>query len=142
MKKVLFVCTGNTCRSPMAQAIYSSLTDSGKFIADSCGIFADGISKITDNAKAVLAENGIYFEHISKKVSSDLLEKNDIVICMTQNHYTILTSMFPEFSDKIFIMPKDILDPYGGSIDVYRACYNEIYHSLKNIINEFKEQND
>lgn len=142
MKKVLFVCTGNTCRSPMAQALFNSIAKNSDFVADSCGIYGDGVSKITKNAKIVLAEKGIDFEHTSKKVTLELLQENDYVICMTQNHYYLLISIFPEYSDKIFIMPKDISDPYGGSLEVYRTCCNEIYNALLSILNELKEQND
>ena len=120
----------------MAQAILNFFSNSQDFIADSCGIYADGISKISNNAKEVLKNHGIDFDYTSKPVSSELINDADIVICMTQNHYNVLTSMFHELSDKIFIMPKDISDPYGGNYDEYESCYNEIYDSIKTILSQ------
>ena len=139
MKNILFVCTGNTCRSPMAHAIFNKIADSDKFTADSCGIFADGVSQISNNAKIILKENGIDFNYTSKPVCKELLNQADIVVCMTQNHYIQFTSIFPEFSDKIFVMPEDIPDPYGGNLETYRVCYTEIYNGLLKVINEIKE---
>ena len=135
MKTVLFVCTGNTCRSPMAEAIFNHLFDGKNFSALSCGIYGDGVSPISTNAKMALAEMGIAHEHISTPITKDLIEKADFVIGMTANHAGNILSMFPEYSDKVYTMPKDICDPYGGSIDVYRDCRDEITECVKSIMN-------
>ena len=111
MKHILFVCTGNTCRSPMAEAIFNSLTwEDGHFFATSCGIFADAVTPISDNAKIVLNELGITFNTVSTPISEQIMEEADMIICMTKNHASTLLSMFPQYGAKIFVMPKDITE--------------------------------
>ena len=135
MKKVLFVCTGNTCRSPIAEAIFNQLAEDKGFIASSCGTLGDGESRISNYAKAVLIEEGIDFDHISTPVTKDLIKEANYVVGMTSNHAMNLISMFPDNADKIYAMPKDITDPYGSNLDIYRKCKNEIAECVKIIIN-------
>ena len=142
MKKVLFVCTGNTCRSPMAEAIFNHITENDDFSASSCGVFADGISPISENAKLSLKEIGIDSWHTSKKISSEILREADLIIGMTENHAKSIVSAFPEFSDKVFVMPFDISDPYGCSLEVYRDCRNEIEKGVRMIISVLSGENN
>ena len=143
MKKVLFVCTGNTCRSPMAEAIFNELSKSkNDFHAKSCGIFADGVSPISDNAKAALAENGINSDHTSTPITEEHIQMADYVIGMTGNHANQLSYMFPQYKNKIYAMPKDIFDPYCGNIDVYRNCRNEIETCIKMLIDALEKENE
>ena len=142
MKKVLFVCTGNTCRSPMAEAIFNHIADRTAFTATSCGIFADGMSPICENAKLSLKEIGIDFSHVSRQISGEILNEADYIICMTENHARNIISSYPEFSDKVFVMPCDISDPYGGTLPVYRECRNEIEKSIKIIISVLSGENN
>lgn len=134
MKTVLFVCTGNTCRSPMAEAIFNHLAEGKGLCASSCGIYGDGASTISNNAKNALAEMGIFAEHVSKPITKELIDKADIVIGITENHARNIVSMFPEYSDKVYAMPTDICDPYGGNLDTYRACMDEITECVKILI--------
>ena len=142
MKTVLFVCTGNTCRSPMAEAIFNHLAGGKDFYASSCGIYGDGVSPISGNAKKALAETGIDFEHTSTPISKELLEKSDYIIGMTANHAGSILSMFPECSDKVYAMPKDISDPYGGNLETYRACRDEITECVKSLITALTGEDD
>ena len=142
MKTVLFVCTGNTCRSPMAEAIFNHFADGKDLCASSCGIYGDGVSPISDNAKKALNEIGISSEHISTPLSKELIDNADFIIGMTSNHAGSILSMFPEYSDKVYAMPKDISDPYGGNIDMYRACRDEITECIKGLIKALTGEDD
>lgn len=134
MKNILFVCTGNTCRSPMAQAIFNSLAVGTELSACSCGIYGDGISPISKNAKSALAEIGIEFEHISAPISKELIKNADFIVGMTSNHARNIIALFPEYADKVYAMPMDISDPYGGNIETYRSCRDEIEICVKQLI--------
>ena len=142
MKKVLFVCTGNTCRSPMAEAIFNSIVDNDEYKAFSCGIYGDGSSPISENAKLVLAEKGIESSHVSTPLSESAINEADFVIGMTSNHSRNIISMFPLYADKVYTMPFDISDPYGGNVDVYRNCRNEIEECVVSVINTLKGNNN
>lgn len=125
----------------MAEAIFNSLTwKGGKFFASSCGIFADGVTPISNNAKTVLNELGITFNTVSTPVSEQIMEKADKIICMTKNHASMLLSIFPQYSGKIFAMPEDITDPFGGDANVYRKCRDEISNCINSILNELTSE--
>ena len=138
MKKILFVCTGNTCRSPMAEAVFNDIANKRgiECCAFSGGLFADG-SAISDNAKTVLADIGIDTSgHISRTVRKEDIESADYVVGITLRHAGKLISEFPEFSDKIYAFPKDISDPFGGNCEVYKKCLCEITDGIEIIIKE------
>ena len=131
MKNILFVCTGNTCRSPMAEALFNHIYGSDDIKASSRGIYADGISQISKNAKQALWEKGIDFNHTSKPLLLEDISNADYVVGITANHAKNIISLFPDFADKVFAMPIDISDPYGQDIDVYRECRDQIELCVK-----------
>ncbi len=144
MKKVLFVCTGNTCRSPMAQALFNKIceTEGLDFIADSCGIYADGFSPVSDNAKLALKNVGIEFNHISQPLSNKMASEADYIFGITDSHARTLMDIFPECSEKIYRFPLDISDPYGANLDVYENCLKEIEAGVRHIITKLSENKD
>lgn len=144
MKHILFVCTGNTCRSPMAEGIFNSLAESERIdaISSSSGIYANIGEEISANAKNALSEIGIVFSHNACQITHDSVKNADMIIGMTRNHAETLIAAFPEYADKIFSFPADISDPYGGNLDVYRKCRDEITEGIKTIINYLKENHE
>ena len=136
MKNLLFVCTGNTCRSPMAEAVFNSLCDGNKFHADSCGLYADGFSRISENACKALSEFGIDFDSTSKTITRELCEKAHYIIGISNRHAGALAVAFPEFENKIYSFPIDIPDPYGCDLDVYKECLDKITEGVKAILRE------
>lgn len=133
--KVVFVCTGNTCRSPMAEAILASKKIDGIEVR-SAGVFA-GSSPISKNAGAVLEEQGIEFDHISRPLTPDELEWGDIILTMTLSHKQLIRQQHPKVSDKLFTLKEyvtgssdDVSDPYGGSYTVYQQTFNELHELI------------
>ena len=131
-----FVCAGNTCRSPMAEAVFNAKYKNGNRYAISRGL-SYGSLPIAENAKKALASAGIeptpdndYQAHVSRPITPDAVRLSKAVICMTSDIAMNLICIMPEFASKIFCMPHDISDPYGGDEARYAECLSEIIASL------------
>lgn len=129
MKKICFVCTGNTCRSPMAENLLKDKLKKQKiklFQILSAGIMADG-SPTSSETIAVLRKNGIPAKpKKSKTISASLLKKNDILfLTMTTGHKQHIRHN-NVFSLGEFIGGADIPDPYGRSPEAYENCFSQL----------------
>ena len=135
-KKVLFVCTGNTCRSPMAQGIYNSISD-GAF---SRGLMVWGAAPASDNAVIAMEKMGIDIsDHISRGLSVSDLKECDLCLTMTQGHKNIILSHFPEYEDKVFTLGEyaggaDVPDPYGMGVEEYVLCAEKIREYINKVL--------
>ncbi len=130
--RVLFVCTGNTCRSPMAAAVLNAL-GGGRYAAESAGLFPHDGAPIACYAVEALAGAGIsstpqnnYAEHKAQPVTEQLIAAADRVIGITESHMLLLARSYPAFAAKITAMKHDITDPFGGTREDYKRCLDDI----------------
>lgn len=122
--KILFVCTGNTCRSPMAEGYIKTLG----YNCESRGLAADG-SKVSENSAIVMNEIGIDLSnHVSKQLTKADLESFDTIICMSKSHCDYLQSLGIECE----VLGDGISDPFGCNLDSYRGCRDEIIKAIYN----------
>ncbi|HOK39529.1 MAG TPA: low molecular weight protein arginine phosphatase [bacterium] len=152
VRKILFVCTGNTCRSPMAQFYFTKKIKELNIkdvSADSAGIYCFNISNtLSPNTIEVLKEIGINAENYKpKNITDEMLINFDLILTMSNSHKELLVKYCPEHKDKIFTLVefscmdneiKEIDDPFGGSIETYRKTLNIICKCIDKLIKELK----
>jgi len=151
MKSILFVCTGNICRSPMAEALFRHATKgSGKYKAVSAGLGAIDGQPPSPNAVRVMRELGIDISHQrSQMLTGELVQRADYIFGMTHSHVDAVMLMYPSAAEKTFLLrefdetlhefEKDISDPINGSLDVYLNCRDQIEQGIASMLN-FIEQ--
>jgi len=137
---VLFVCTGNTCRSPMAQAMMQrkikerfggiSITGSDSVIAISAGVSAFGGEPASHGAAAAIKNFGTSLDqHQSTQLNSSLVEQADLILAMGNRHRQVIISQWPSMAHKVhMISPEgsEISDPFGGPLEVYQRCASQL----------------
>ncbi|MFA6947950.1 MAG: hypothetical protein WCQ72_03110 [Eubacteriales bacterium] len=138
--KVCFVCTGNTCRSPMAAAVLNHYGAKYGFKAESAGLYAVTGEPITPAAEQVLRDAQIadtpennYSAHRSRVICEETVRSCDIIVGISDSHMMALITMFPAYASKITSLPKNISDPYGGDAGVYAVCLGEITSAVRDM---------
>lgn len=145
--KIMFICTGNICRSAMAHWLLKKKLEERNIKnveVYSAGIYADSGDMSTHEAIEVMEEYGVDLKkHRATKVQNSNIKDMDIILCMTLSHKRDLIYMYPELKEKIYTLKEyvkdekngvEIRDPWGYDIVTYRFCASEIDACLDKLI--------
>lgn len=145
--RIIFVCTGNTCRSPMAEALLKQKAT--QIEVKSYGISALPGSDMTQGAQEALKEKGIEVTHKTNNLSKEALEWATLVLTMTEAHKQIIVSHYPHTKDKVFTLKEyangergNVNDPFGGSLSVYRDTLQEIETLVDQVVEKIQKRSD
>ncbi|MDP6904784.1 MAG: ribose 5-phosphate isomerase B, partial [Verrucomicrobiota bacterium] len=152
MKKILFVCTGNVCRSPMAEGFFRELTsERGGYQSLSAGLAT--IDGQTPSAHSVTAMQEVGIDiaaQRSTQITPELVDSVDYIFGLANGHVENMTRYFPQAREKIFLLRefveelpaerREISDPIGGDLEIYKICRNQIKQGVDAIIPFLEQQ--
>ena len=150
MRKILFVCTANICRSPMAEAIFNALAEDAKLAvrAESAGVAALEGELTAPKASEALEEVGIYVEgRRARQVNKAMVEEVDLVLTMNPRHVAALRRLSKDSSHKIYTLPEyakgtpseeGISDPYGLTMDAFQTCVRHLFEYLEQVVDRLE----
>lgn len=151
-KTILFVCTGNTCRSVLAEYMLRHKlkeTNIAGLKVKSCGVAASPLFRVPEFVTEILGKEGVNCaNHKSTPADKDLIEDSDLILAMEPHHKQIIVALYPGAAGKTFTLkpyaglPGDpgIPDPIGQSKLAYEACANEIKKCLELLIKRIEKE--
>lgn len=151
-RSVLFVCTANICRSPMAHKLLAhALKNEEEPLASlevrSAGIAAYPGDRASQNAVRALEKVGISLDdHRSQPVTDDLLASSLAVFCMTESHRQLLNARFSSVPDHLYLLreflprgsEREIPDPFGADLAAYEACRDSMVEAIPSLLRFLK----
>ncbi len=153
MHSVLFVCTANMCRSPMAEVLFEEIIqkegEAEDWWIDSAGVSAFDGEQATNNTQIVATERGRDLSsHRSKLTTRPVVEPFSLVLVMEERHRGMLRDAYPELSERVFLLEEmiggteDVPDPIGTDIVNYRAMADEVSSILRDGFDRIRELAD
>ncbi|MBG9454739.1 protein tyrosine phosphatase [Lysinibacillus sphaericus] len=144
--KILFVCTGNTCRSPMAEVILKHKQLDNVEVR-SAGIYAMPNAEMSAHAQQVLYEENMMHQHLATQLSITEMEWADLILTMTTAHKDTIIANFPNAEQKVFTLKEytsevsggNVVDPYGGSIGIYKETFAELTKLVERLAKKIEE---
>lgn len=143
MKNIIFVCTGNTCRSPMAERICQGLgaRKNMDIKINSRGILVFNPEPAHPYANEAVKKYGFNLEgHISRQFEIKDIQDNTIILTMTKRHKEHIINNYPDFKEQVHLISEfagrtgDIIDPYGKMQRDYDFCAKQLYEIIENIL--------
>ena len=151
---IMFVCTGNICRSAMAHwLLVKKLKDLkiDNINVYSCGIWADHNDRPTEEAVQVMKKYGVDLtQHRPRSIRDVNIKSMDLILCATNSHKIMVQHDYPEVKDRVYTLKEyvgyekefhkkiDLDDPWGYGEDVYRFCASEINECLDMLLEKLK----
>lgn len=153
--KIMFICTGNICRSAMADVMLKSKIKNTNLENElevySAGTHADTGAHATYTAIEAMEELGIDLKsHQATNVMDSDIQDMDLILCATSKHKRLILSVFPKLQDKTYTIKEfaeydvesglDISDPWGYDLSVYRSCASLLENCIDNIISKIQKK--
>ena len=151
---ILFICTGNVCRSPMAEGLFKNLVDQNKadLIVKSAGVGAQNGQPPSENAIRAMQDLDIDISpERSVMMTAALASEADMIIGMTHGHIEMVNLMFPHTAEKTFLLrefddslplhEREISDPIGCSYEIYCQCRDQIREGIDSLLKFIQKNN-
>lgn len=132
---ITFICTGNTCRSPMAEGFFKKMHP--EYEVYSAGLNTVFGMDVSENSVIAAKDYDVDISgHISRPLSKELLMATDLFVCLSHSHAIQLIPVVGK--GRVYVLGNGISDPYGGNLDIYRNCAKEIYEGLLKLDEDLK----
>lgn len=156
MKRILFVCTGNTCRSPMAQALFLKMLQDNtenpdiiqEFNIGSAGLYTTNGLPASDEAVETMQREGLDIaNHRSRVLDIALMSEADLVLTMGTSHRDAIRRRYPEMKDLVYTLGEyagyeglEIHDPLGAGVEAYARCASQLKEILPRVWYNIKQE--